>query len=65
METGKSAVLARVTWDQEPEDSRQHMTARDERSQDFGVGGSSFRKIQVAVFHSTKKLRWKRQLQLL
>lgn len=31
METGNSVVLARVTWDQEPEDSRQHIS-REESS---------------------------------
>lgn len=59
METGKSAVLARVTWDQEPEDSRQHMTARDERSQDFGVGGGVlFQKYtgsSLSLFYKKKK----------
>lgn len=62
-----SAVLARVTWDQEPEDSRQHI-GREEPSLwsvCVCVGGSPFRNTQVAVFHSTKKLRWKRKLQLL
>lgn len=39
METGNSAVLARVTWDQEPEDSRQHIGR--EEPLEWGVGSRS------------------------
>lgn len=47
--------------------ARGFMTARDERSQDFGVGGVLFQKYtgsSLSLFYK-KKLRRKRQLQLL